>query len=448
MLDVNPWLLRFAGLDDPDELRSRATIRGTPLRDLESVPEYRIQSTVQAALSNFYLPTTADVDILKKIVQSCQAHCHSHYSERQQYFKKEYTQYQTLPIELSKTICLTGPAGTGKTALLRALRRLLPAPVRIALGAEHADVVAESSWHIEVRDRSSVSTLLKPFIATQLGDARKDSAIQLRQMCAKIAHKKGVALLVLDELQCLTQSANANTLVTKTLYQFTYIGIPFLFVGNYSLCRLLLKRPEQDRQRFLSMPIVLLPSTPESPDWLDYLLELKHILGASLQVDLHEERYSIHRLTAGLKRLVIQLLAIAYRNAWHLGRTCVTPADINDAYDSTEYSVSRDQASAMLSPSSDGASKTYECPFPLPKIVAAATVQMANRARERMLVQKVQREALTRQERECLARKEKKEGTTRVAEPTANPPRPRRGKLTSAELLQTHSHRKGGIYPK
>ena len=446
---TNPWLQRFDGLNSADEIRSRVTIRGTVLTDLDSTPEYRIGTAIEQALSSFYIPTSADVEILTRIVQRCLSHGYCTYKDRKQYFEKLYIPYEAFELQFVEPICLTGLAGVGKTALIHALQRLLPAPSQISLGAGHSDVPLVSNWHIHVQGRSSINALLKSLITAELGDARKGSVEQLTRLCAKIAHRNGVTLLVIDELQFLTQSANASTLVAQTLSQFSHLGVPVVFAANYSLCRLLQKRSEQERQRLLMRPTVLLPSVPDSPDWANYLLELNRILGSSLKVDMVGQRHAIHRLTAGLKRLVIQLLSIAYQKAWRPDKTEVTSDDINCAYDSIEYSISRNQATTMLASYSAVGSRLYECPFPLPKVTAAAAIAAASHERTHAFMLKVQREALTRQEREHLASTKRPENAPVALQAPSPARKPRRSKLTSAELLQTNLRRKGGgIYPK
>src|SRR3546814_935442 len=248
--------------------------------------------------------------------------------------------------------------------------------------------------------------------------------------CAKAADRRGVSRCALDELQFLSQSATANTAVTKFLYQITYLGLPFVFVANYSLCRLLQRRPEQDRQRLLTKPRILLALLPESQDWEDYLVAIQTTLASSLHIDLLRERETLHHFTAGMKRLVKQLLVLAYDLAWQKGQRFVTPADLRCAYDNTEYAMAREQAQAMLSPHTHR-HKAYECPFPLPKVGAEA---LADRHRQALLQdtsRAIQIDALSKAQRQALPK---------PAPPKPPTSRPRR-KVTPEELLETTNRR-------
>ncbi|WP_269499752.1 ATP-binding protein [Castellaniella sp. S9] len=415
---------RFDELNDLSVIKQRVTKIPPSPNSLMNTQSDMIRNQITHLLNELYIPTTADLKILHQLIGDMRAHCKSVYQTEQQFLSHIYTPLDDFLVNWHAPICLTGPAGVGKTSMLRALKRLLPVASEIEIGRGHDNIPTQSYWHIQVQSLSTSTALLSPFVHTQLGD-NNGRPRQIVPLCAKIAYKSGVSLLVLDELQFLTQSSTANTSVTKCLYQMAYIGLPFIFAANYSLCRLLQRRPEQDRQRLLSRPQILLPATPDSPDWSEYLSAIQAVLGDSLHIDLVRERYVIYQFTAGLKRLTVQLITLAYHLVWEKGLRQVTEADLRNAFDHTEYATAREQASDMLSPYTQ-ANKQYECPFPLPKVTAAVLADHQKLLQQQLLAKKVQTDALPSAEREALGV---------VKQPKA-PKASRKRKVTADELRQ------------
>lgn len=425
---VRTLIARFDGLDDLDVIKQKVVKIPTQQNDLNTIPEYQIRSHIGDLLNEIYIPTSQDLALLKKLVQTARAHCNSTYQSGQQYMEGLYTHYTTFKVAQQFPICLTGPAGVGKTALFLAMQRLFPRPTEENLGVGHGIIPIQSHWYAQVQQRSTIAELLAPFIPTKQC-AAKNQTKRTIPLSTKNAFKSGVSLFMLDELQFLTQSSQANTAITKLLYNISFIGIPFVFVANYSLCALLLRRPEQDRQRLLSSPVILLsPSNSDCPDWGAYLQALQHVLGESLKIDLQQERHTLYTLTAGLKRLVGQLLKLTYDLAWQNGQRHVTLADLRTAYDHTEYAVSRTQAETMLSPYTKKSSE-YTCPFPLPKVAAAELIRTQDRMRSKQIIDSIQRDALSQNEKKKLG----------ITEQPKAKKASKRGKLTVNELRQANA---------
>lgn len=433
---VSTLAARFQNLDDLNVIKERVTRIPKPDRDIADIPEYLIKSYIGKLLSNLYIPTTQELALLRKLVHTASAHCELTYRCDQQYIERLYTHFEDFATtdstpDIQTLICLTGPAGVGKSSVLHAMRRLLPAPTEVDLGARHGTICTHSHWHAQVHGRTTAAQLLESFSRTEHASADTKPK-QIHSLSKKIAYKSGVSIFLLDELQFLTQSASANTAVTKFLFQLSHVGVPLVYAANYSLCRLLQRRHEQERQRLLASPVVLTASPPDSVDWSNYLRHLQSLLGSSLQVDLHQERYTVHRLTAGLKRLVVQLLKLGYALAWQAGQRHMALSDIRAAYDHTEYAVSRQQAEAMCSPHTSKSAE-YECPFPLPKVAADELIRAQDLERSKQIMENIQREALLMSEREAL--KVAVPRTPKAAKP------PKRPRVTGDSLRQANADR-------
>lgn len=394
-------------------------------------PKFGRKSLTKGMLSGQRLPTHQDLDILEQLVRTSLAYYETNYLDDQAYLERLYTPRESFVPPVQAPICLTGPAGIGKSSLLQAIGRLFPPPIELVPAPGHSPIRYTSLWSAQVFQRTSASSLLHHLIFPYDDETKRPR--NLSALAAKAAHRDGVALFLVDEMQFLTQSSTANTAITKFLYELSYVGIPLVFVANYSMCWLLQKRPEQDRQRLLANPIVMLPSQPDSHDWMTYLHAIKQVLGSTLQIDLQEERCTLYHLSAGLKRLAKQLFRHAYELAWKNGKRVVTMTDLEDAYNETSYAINRKQVEAMLSPHSKR-SIEYKCPFPLPKITAQVLAQQQAEHQRRKILTSIQVSALTTKEREQLP--------TPLTNPEpAKAPRPRRPKLSAQELRNAHEHR-------
>lgn len=436
------WMARFKDLDEI-EVRRRATLPGIKPNNLRAVDTYRISDVITQTLNSLYLPTDDDIAIIRQLIDIARSHSSKYYESRQRFLEALYSAKSPLDKEFQPPTLLSGPAGVGKSSLMKALTRVLFPIESLDIGPGHAPFAYKPIWHIQVRDRASFSSMIHPFVQSRLGNTRRVSSADLSELATKAAHTDGTSLILLDEMQFLTQSAGATNLITKSLYQFSYLGVPVVFAANYGLWRSLLKRQEQDTQRLLTSPIVLLPSEQGSEDWNRYLKGVENLLDGTFSVDLQEHSSTIYQLTAGLKRLFIQLTRLAYSNVWKQGRRQVMIEDLANSYDSVSYASSRRQVAAMLTIHPTKQSAQYQCPIPLPPIVSTRMKEYRESIRHRELTQAIQHDIRTPNERELAAK------AAEIADPIkSTKPRKanRRKPLTAAELMQNGQMRRG-LYP-
>jgi hypothetical protein len=239
------------------------------------------------------------------------------------------------------------------------------------------------------------------------------------------AHRDGISLLTADECQFFTQSANANTAISKALLLLGSLGVPFIFCSNYSLGHKLKDRPQEERQRLLCSPIVLLPDHHESEDWRDYLAECKRVAGDWLDIDVINDAASIHHYSFGLKRLVVRLIVIAYRHMAESGEKKIKLAQIQRAYLSTDYSVNRVDVETLIRISINSTTSAKEkhllCPFDLPPTVQAALSEQSRKARDALVTKRYVESSMTAEERSASNIAKKKD----IDADNAVPPKPK-----------------------
>jgi len=199
---VNTLAARFENLDDLDVITQTVTRVPKSKNDIAAIPPYQIKSHIGDLLSNLYVPTSQDLALLQKLVQTARAHHDTTYQSDRQYLDGLYTHYEQFEVQQQSPICLTGPAGVGKTSLLHAMHRLLPPPTELDLNLGIGPMQLHSHWHMQVKARSTFLDLALPLIRTELGDTNKRPALaRAVALSAKTAFKSGVSLLIVDEMQ-------------------------------------------------------------------------------------------------------------------------------------------------------------------------------------------------------------------------------------------------------
>ncbi|AOE71233.1 hypothetical protein A7317_29030 [Pseudomonas fluorescens] len=192
--------------------------------------------------------------------------------------------------------------------------------------------------------------------------------------------------------------------VTDILLTMAGLGVPMIYVANYSLGHKLLTRNSEDKQRLLSEPRVMLPDHPDSKAWKDYVLECIRVSGRRVSADPSALIHELYRWTFGIKRLAVQLIKVAYLEARAARRHTITLEDVNKAYLSAAYSSSRDDVEELIRLSVHK-NKTrvrpdLRCPFPVPmpsNVLSFAKDDRASRVSEKVFVS-----SLTAEERKSF----------------------------------------------
>jgi hypothetical protein len=332
----NPWAERFTPLLDADEIFRRARVTVPPLHDLGRLPDEAAYTQLESSLKQVFYPTTQGVAILQEWTGLAHAHCLLRYPSRRAFLTAVYADSPPLP-DAVQPICFTGMAGLGKTQIIRAFQRIQLTDVSVTVDAHHDPFPLENLWMTEVKARNSPKQVLTTL--SGIDSAGKDLVRRARHR----AYRDGVAFTGIDEFQFVTQSSAANTLVTQILLSISYLGLPMVNVANFSLVHRLMQRPQEDRQRLLAKPCVLFPDPPESQDWIQTLATYKAVAPDVLAYDPVNDAKYIFLLSAGIKRLVVRLIILAYRISRRLRGhdATVDIKDIEAAYHSPIFTADR-----------------------------------------------------------------------------------------------------------
>ncbi|MEJ5862290.1 transposase [Pseudomonas farsensis] len=400
-----------------------ATVRPAPIEDLESLAASQAADRFADALKQIFIPDQFSVDFILEVAGRAHAHSSRLASSR------DYQSALYNPPEAEVfPLCLTGLAGVGKSETIKALRRVLPGPIHAI--SEHAlsEHLLVSHWYSSARGKAGGRQQLADF----LGGSSKLNQAKLLIECRRRAIHDGVSALILEELQHANTGAGTAK-VTDLLLTVANIGVPTYYVANYSLVHRLKDRNNEDKQRLLSDPRVMLPEPPDSATWREYIQECVAVSNYRIVVDVEMLTIELYRWTFGLKRLVVLLLKQAYLEARQAGRYEIQMQDISRAYLSTSYSVNRADVGKLqelaIQPRPGKKRLDLICPFEIP--MRTNVIAFAKRDREERYIQKVYESSRTADERASAASDTSTNLQTTADQPKRQKPRP---KPTSKEL--------------
>lgn len=335
---VTPWTARFFPLLDRAEIFQRALLGSPGLFDLDALPVDSACMALAHELTQVFYPTAQIIDVLHCQIEIALAHSLMTYPDLRSYTEGIYRHEPPLPTFVPLR-CLTGLAGIGKSSLVKALQRVLPASEQRLVPVDEEPSPISTLWTMNVQVQSSLRDLFGAF-------GGSDGTLKNRiDTTRKRAYRDGVSLFIADEFQFLTSSSLAHTRVTQTLLSLGYCGLPAFYVANYSLLHRLLRRPQEDRDRLLCDVTILVPDLPASEDWMRTVALQIAVAPDVFQIDPETDAPQIHRLCAGLKRILANLLVITYRDIRQRTRSgervVVRLKDLQAAYESVQFASHR-----------------------------------------------------------------------------------------------------------
>lgn len=391
---------RFDGYMDIESIRKRIVVRPEPVSDLETLHPSIGAQLLAERLMEIYVPNESSLNFIHEMIGLAYLHNLKVFSSAAGYAARIFTPPE---VEVSP-VCLTGLAGVGKSQTIAALWRALPPSIALTCDLYQGTVELMSLWYASARGKAGGKQLLLDFVHGSGHDGRGGNLKKLLVDCRRLANRDGVTLVVLDETQHINTGEGASK-VTDILLTMAVIGPPMIFVSNYSLVHKLLRRNSEDKQRLLSEPRIMLPDDPKSQDWADYVDECMRVSGGRVKVGNDEFAVELYRSTFGIKRLVVQLLKLAYIECRAAGRHRIEVDDLHTAYRSSAYtSNARDVEDLQLETISRGSSKRLDlrCPFDLPVEYKSNVVNFTRADRDQRVQARVFNSSATEAERAAL----------------------------------------------
>ncbi|WP_027467883.1 ATP-binding protein [Deefgea rivuli] len=419
-----PWADRFVNLN-PSTIALRCRVSPSVLSDLDKLPDQAAAICLERQLEQIFIATPQVQRILQKLVETAQGYSLDAYPNSKVFLERLYNGWERSALP---AICLTGLAGVGKSALLHALKRCFESTVLIDAGHGHR-LPLQTYWYQAVRQHKNEAALLRQFLvgtdlhssSFQPNDSINKDKDQIKNVSKAVeiaksrAYRNGLGLIGIDELQFLSQSAIANTAVTKALLAMTYLGPPLLFSSNYDMVHRLKKRGQQDRDRLLCSPIVVqhekLICEEDHQVLFTYLSECVRVSGGILAFNVSETVKPLHEMTFGLRRKMLTLFRLAYLRARSQKRFDVKFTDIEWAYHSMEYSTHRDDVEELqkITLGLRSNRNDLKCPFDLEESEIRQERAALQIRRQEAISQSAVLESLTPSEREIVAAKTRNE---------------------------------------
>lgn len=420
---------RFDGCFEIEQIRQRVTVRPEPLSDLSRMLPVLAAAELAQRLKEIYLPNLFSLAFIQEVVGRADLFSRSVFTSERDYEAKVY---QPPNVEVAP-ICLTGLAGVGKSETIAAVMRLLPANIEFESSHFPGKVPLVSYWHASARDKARGKQLLADFLLDSAPTEKRMSEAQLLHMCRRLVYRRGVSLLFLDETQHIVKG-QGTALVTDILLTLARIGLPMIYLANYSLLHKLTDRNQEDTQRLLLQPRIMLPDDPAGEDWNAYVAECVRVSNGQIRAEEEELAAELYTLTFGLKRLAVHLLGLAYIECRKAGRRYIALGDLSNAARSTEYSISNKEVVELYRIAVEGPRGTKRkdlyCPLDIPAAHKSNVVHFARQERDERATALAIDSSLTLQEREVL---EQIESPSRS--PHTKPPR--RKPLPKASLEET-----------
>lgn len=354
----SPWTERFEGIDEYKYIARRTTLKPEPAKGLSALPVETASKLLDAKLKTCFVPTGNAISVIQAIVRSAMADSMIRFPTHKDHIAAVYkaSHRQTAreegdsPTDRSQVICLTGLSGVGKSAVEKAVLRLLPEPGKVLGKDGHIEFPLEACWYVQISEGATLTEILRPHALNELEKKssgaglgpigkKKQPIADLRAAAKANAARSGVSLIMLDELQFVAESDTAVTAFRKVLQIMSAIGPQLVFGANFSLCHKLVNTKQENKARFAVDPIILRPDDPDSRDWKSVIAEYCRASGGLLPGSLVDHSAKLYSFTAGLKRPLRQLFSISAKVAVSKGKNHVDIGDCEEAFRSTSYAV-------------------------------------------------------------------------------------------------------------
>lgn len=358
-----PYRLEAFNLND-HEIRRRVELKGESALGLEENSPHLAAKLLQLELEKVFFLSRQGLVVIRKMLADCEGHLTTYYSNSLAYLRA--MNGRSSPFLDRFPICLTGLAGVGKSAIARAIYRLMNGTTSIQLGSGYGSREFRHVVHIKLKEAKSTKDLLQIFQLDENSVALSLSISQLREHLSRQLHGEGLALLIVDEFQFQSLSAAAYLSVTKKLLTLSFIGVPLMYIGNFSLVQKLMTRDHEVSDILCADPVVVYPEPLDDPVMSAIYTEYNRLSSGAIPADACFIE-QVAEYTFNLHRGRIVLLTAAYLHARVDGRHVVNSSDLKTAFFSTAFHKFRvdvqDLRTLVLTGRAPAGKKSLECPF-------------------------------------------------------------------------------------
>jgi DNA replication protein DnaC len=389
----SPWVDRFSDRLDDRTIYSLATVSPSPADSLGSMALEVAAPHLKNRLQSIYLPSQNGIEILRVLLGRAMAFSAERYGSNERFLSELYSSDKSE----SFPVCLTGLAGVGKTQLINALWRLLPKDEPVDPGHGHQGFIMRSAWRVKAKPAAEM-------LKEVLGRKGKSAITSLIKDAQLISRRDGVSLIVIDELQFYSMGQEASAAVTKAIFEFSKIGIPLVYVSNYSLCNKFFSRPDHDQHRLLSDPLILLPDDRNGRDWKNYVDECARVSGGILRLDKAEDVLRFYNYCFGLRRLAVDLIAIAYALMRGEKASFIGIDHIYRAYTSAQFGSSRQMVDLIVKPDIENKKARADlwCPSTIPLSKSQQFSETCRQIRQERMADEMLMTSLSKSEKRGL----------------------------------------------
>jgi len=346
-MSTSPRLERYKQIWSDEVLDQAINIPPIPVQ-LHGRDAIKLANTLDSALRGFFQADRQIRKVIRHFLSVGAAHAECHMATDHAYVRGLYRD-SPWGSTMQPAICLTGLAGTGKSDLLRALARLLGGEATHSVPG-HANLMLRPVWPLSGAEGLSLNALLLPYVApcrepqAEESGPRKGMPLpRLISNAKRASWRQGTCLLLVDELQYMSLGVDSNSQVTAFLTKLLAIGPRLGYCANFSLLHKLMRRKQEDHQRLLSRPLILEPLAVDDSDWENYLRLVRSVAPDVLEFEPTKVVEEMHRYTFGTKRLVVELVVLAFRLARERNRNgIVGQTELLSAYRHFDYTVNRE----------------------------------------------------------------------------------------------------------
>ncbi|WP_157275315.1 hypothetical protein [Pelomonas sp. Root1444] len=346
-MNAMPLVGRYATDLTDDDIDRAVNI--APVRiELHGNDANRLADLLDGTLRRIFKADRQVRSIIRYLLSAARAHAEIHLATEKAYLAGLYGRHPWGHV-MTPAICLTGLGGVGKSDLFHALARLLGPAIAFAV-AGHSNLKSSPLWQLNASEGLGINALLRPHVIHEGGvnDAAVISAKDMRSprlvhLASRTSWRDGACLMVADELQHVSFGADSNAQVTALLIKLLQIGPRVAFGANFSLLHKLLRRKQEDHQRLLTRPLLMEPMSVDDEDFSAYVRVVIGVAPEFLVFDPRQHQEQLHLYTFGIKRLVVELVVLAFRLARSKNRKAtVGGQELLAAYRHFDYSANRE----------------------------------------------------------------------------------------------------------